>query len=62
MLTTRPPKLSMWKEIVAAWFDIQPAICPIRMDCPDLKPETLYHKGEYYSLNRDVKCRVNYTP
>jgi len=21
-----------WKEIVATWFDVQPAICPIRMD------------------------------
>jgi hypothetical protein len=47
---------AMWKEIVAAWFDIQPAICPMRMDCPDLKPETLHHKGEYYSLNRNVTC------
>jgi len=48
----------MWKEMVVAWFDNQPAKCPIRMDCPDLKPKTLHSKGEHYSLHRDVKCRV----
>jgi hypothetical protein len=53
---------AMWKEIVVAWFDMQPAICPIRMDCSDLKPQTVYDKEEYYSLNRDVRCTVNVTP
>jgi hypothetical protein len=42
---------AMWKEIVVAWLDIQPAICPIRMDCPDLKPKTLsIQEGTIHSI------------